>query len=64
MGDGVAQVIVGVVRVLDVPELDPPQPATPSTVNANRQAIPKRMMRFLLGLPSAKRMAGPTHNRE
>jgi hypothetical protein len=39
MGEGVAQVIVGVIRVLDVPEFDPPpHPATPSTVNARNQA--------------------------
>jgi energy-converting hydrogenase Eha subunit B len=63
---GVTEVTVGGVvdNPVPEPEFEPPQPATPRTVNANRQAIPKRMMRFLLGLSLAKRTAGPTHNRE
>jgi hypothetical protein len=67
MGDGVGQVIVGVVGGggdVTVPELDPPHPETTSAADTSRQATPKRMISFLLGLPLAERMASPTYNRE
>jgi hypothetical protein len=51
---GVTAVTVGAVGGgggADVPELDPPHPETTSAADTSRQATPKRMMRFLLGLP-------------
>jgi hypothetical protein len=60
---GVMAVTVGAIGGVNVPEpeLGPPHPETTNTADTRRQAIPKRMIRFLLRLPWAERMAYPTH---
>jgi hypothetical protein len=58
---GVTELTVGATGVVDL--LEPPQPEMISA-DARRQAIPKRMMRYLLDFLWAERMTDPTRNPE
>jgi hypothetical protein len=63
---GVTEVTVGGVvdNPVPVPEFEPPHPETTTAADTSRQAIAIRMIKILLGLPLAERMASPAHNRE